>query len=117
MKTLSLADMLQAGVHFGHQQFRRNPKMDRYIHTTRGGLSIIDLEKTAKRLQEAFDYVVDLTSNGGTLLFVGTKNQASDTIKKLAEEVGAPYISHRWLGGTFTNFETISERLKQMKGD
>lgn len=115
MKTISLLDMLKAGVHFGHQRFRRNPKMDRYIYTTRGGLSIIDLEQTAVKLQEAFDFVVDLVSRGGTVMFLGTKKQAAESVKKMAEEAKTPYMTHRWLGGTFTNFETITRQIKRLR--
>lgn len=115
MKSITLMDMLQSGVHFGHQKSRRNPKMESYIYTTRGGISIIDLEKTAEKLQEAFDYVVDLTSKGGTVLFVSTKKQAAESMKKLAEEAGMPHITSRWLGGTFTNFETVHRRIKKYR--
>lgn len=107
--------MLQAGVHFGHKKFRRNPKMDPYIHTTRGGMSIIDLGKTATALQDAFDYVVDLTARGGNILFVGTKKQASAMVELIAKETGIPFINTRWLGGTFTNFETMSSRIKKLR--
>ncbi|MFC1640922.1 30S ribosomal protein S2 [Patescibacteria group bacterium] len=115
MKTISLNDMLEAGVHFGHQRFRRNPKMDSFIYTTRGGLSILDLEQTAQRLQEAFDYILETTSKGGSVLFLGTKKQAAASVQKLAAECDCPYINSRWLGGTFTNFETILQQLKKLR--
>lgn len=115
MKPLTLLDLLSAGVHFGHQNFRRNPKMDRFIYTQRGGVSIFDLQQTATHLQSAFDFVVDLVARGGTIMFLGTKDQAKDVVVKLATEADMPYINQRWLGGTFTNFETMYRRIKRLR--
>lgn len=114
-KPITLLEMLQAGVHFGHQKSRHNPKMDRFVYTTRSGVGILDLQQTAQKLQEAFDFVVDLVSRGGSILFLGTKKQAIEVVKKAAEEVGMPYVNNRWLGGTFTNFETMHNRIKRLR--
>lgn len=99
--------MLQAGVHFGHKESRWHPKMKSYIYGTRNGIHIIDLEKTSAMLQAACDYARDLTARGGSVLFLGTKRQAREIVKKYAEECGAPYVSGRWLGGTLTNFGEV----------
>ncbi len=112
---MKLLDMLQAGVHFGHQKSRHNPKMNRFVYTTRSGVAILDLQATATKLQEAFDFVVDLVSRGGSILFLGTKKQATAVVKAKAEEVGMPYVNTRWLGGTFTNFETMHNRIKRLR--
>jgi small subunit ribosomal protein S2 len=111
---VSMRDLLEAGVHFGHQTRRWNPKMRRFIFTERGGIYIIDLQQTAQLLDEAYDFVRDLASRGGTMLFVGTKKQAMDSIAEEAERVGMPYVNHRWLGGLLTNWRTMSARIERM---
>ncbi len=108
---VTVRELLEAGVHFGHQKSRWNPKMAPYIFTTRNGIHIIDLQQTIVLLGEAYRYVVDLVANGGTLLFVGTKRQAQLTVQQEAERCGMPYVNVRWLGGTLTNFRTIRQRL------
>ena len=115
MNPITLMDMLQAGVHFGHQKSRHNPKMTRFIYTTRGGVNILDLQKTAEKLQDAFDFIVDLVSRGGSVLFLGTKKQATAVVENAAKEVDMPYINARWLGGTFTNFETMQRRIRRLR--
>ncbi|PTL39633.1 30S ribosomal protein S2 [Alkalicoccus saliphilus] len=115
MAVISMKQLLEAGVHFGHQTRRWNPKMDRYIFTERNGIYIIDLQKTVKKVEEAFNFVRDLASQGGTVLFVGTKKQAQDSVKEEAERAGMYYINQRWLGGTLTNFETIRKRIARLK--
>lgn len=114
-KPITLLEMLQAGVHFGHQKSRHNPKMNRFVYTTRSGVNILDLQQTAQKLQEVFDFVVDLVSRGGSVLFLGTKKQATAVVKAKAEEVNMPYVNNRWLGGTFTNFETMYQRIKRLR--
>jgi small subunit ribosomal protein S2 len=114
MAVISMRQMLEAGVHFGHQTRRWNPKMRRFIFGERNGIYIIDLEQTLTRVETAYGYVRDLVANGGTVLFVGTKKQAQDPIQSYAEKVGMPYINERWLGGMLTNFETISKRVNKM---
>ena len=104
--------MLQAGVHFGHRDSRWNPKMKNFIFGTRNGIHIVDLEKTLVKLDDALNYVRDLTARGGVILFLGTKRQARDIIKKYATECGAPYIAGRWLGGTLTNFGEVMNLVK-----
>ena len=111
MAVVSMKQLLEAGVHFGHQTRRWNPKMAQYIFTERNGIYIIDLQKTVKKLEEAYDYVRELSANGGTVLFVGTKKQAGDSIREEAERAGAYYVNARWLGGTLTNFRTIQTRI------
>jgi small subunit ribosomal protein S2 len=111
---VSMRDLLEAGVHFGHQTRRWNPKMRRFIFTERGGIYIIDLQQTAQLLDQAYDFVRDLASRGGTMLFVGTKKQAMDSIAEEAERVGMPYVNHRWLGGLLTNWRTMSARIERM---
>jgi small subunit ribosomal protein S2 len=115
MAVISMKQLFEAGVHFGHQTRRWNPKMDRYIFTERNGIYIIDLQKTVKKVEEAFNFVRDLASQGGTVLFVGTKKQAQDSVKEEAERAGMYYINQRWLGGTLTNFETIRKRIARLK--
>ncbi|SDN28961.1 30S ribosomal protein S2 [Alkalicoccus daliensis] len=115
MAVISMKQLLEAGVHFGHQTRRWNPKMDRYIFTERNGIYIIDLQKTVKKVEEAFNFVRDLAGQGGTVLFVGTKKQAQDSVKEEAERAGMYYINQRWLGGTLTNFETIRKRITRLK--
>ncbi|MFP5489108.1 MAG: 30S ribosomal protein S2 [Acidimicrobiia bacterium] len=114
MAVISMRQMLEAGVHFGHQTRRWNPKMRRFIFGERNGIYIIDLEQTLSRVETAYGFVRDLVANGGTVLFVGTKKQAQDPIQSYAEKVGMPYVNERWLGGMLTNFETISKRVGKM---
>ena len=114
MSVVSMRDLLEAGVHFGHQTRRWNPKMRRFIFTERGGIYIIDLQQTAQLLDEAYDFARDLASRGGTMLFVGTKKQAMDAIAEEATRVGMPYVNHRWLGGLLTNWRTMSGRIERM---
>ena len=114
MPAASMKQLLESGVHFGHQTRRWNPKMKPYIFTERGGIHIIDLQQTTVLLDHAFDFVRNITSRGGTVLFVGTKKQCQDSIAEEAVRVGMPYVSHRWLGGLLTNFATIDNRIKRM---
>ncbi len=114
MAQVGLAELLEAGVHFGHQTRRWNPKMRRFIHGERGGIYLIDLLKTSVLLNEAQEFAGALAHRGGTVLFVGTKKQARDTIKDVAESSGMPYVNHRWLGGLLTNFQTISQRIRRL---
>ena len=111
---VGIRELLEAGVHFGHQTRRWNPKMRRFIWGERGGIYIIDLLQTERLLRQAQEFVGDLAARGGTVLFVGTKKQARDAIKGIAEESGMPYVNHRWLGGVLTNFQTISQRIKRL---
>ena len=110
-----MKQLLEAGVHFGHQTRRWNPKMDRYIFTERNGIYIIDLQQTVKLIDEAYNYVRDLAANDGVVLFVGTKKQAQQSIEDEATRCGQYYVNHRWLGGTLTNWETIQKRVRRMK--
>jgi small subunit ribosomal protein S2 len=114
MAVVSMKQLLEAGVHFGHQTRRWNPKMEKYIFTERNGIYIIDLQKTVKMMEEAYNYVRELASRGGTLLFVGTKKQAQDAVREEAERCGMFYVNHRWLGGTLTNFQTIRKRIERL---
>ncbi|QMV40139.1 30S ribosomal protein S2 [Cohnella cholangitidis] len=114
MAVISMKQLLEAGVHFGHQTRRWNPKMDKYIFTERNGIYIIDLQKTVKKVDEAYNFVRQLGENGGTMLFVGTKKQAQDSVKEEAERSGQYYINQRWLGGTLTNFSTIQKRTDRL---
>ena len=107
MSVVSMKQLLEAGVHFGHQSRRWNPKMAEYIYCERNGIYIIDLQKTVKKLEEAYDFVRDLAANGQTILFVGTKKQAADAVKEEAARVGMYYVNARWLGGMLTNFKTM----------
>ena len=116
MAVVSMKQLLEAGVHFGHQTRRWNPKMAQYIFTERNGIYIIDLQKTVKKLEEAYDFVRELSANGGTVLFVGTKKQAGDSIREEAERAGAYFVNARWLGGMLTNFETIRKRIRRLDG-
>jgi small subunit ribosomal protein S2 len=109
-----MKDLLEAGVHFGHQTRRWNPKMKRFIFAERGGIYIIDLQKTLELLEEAHDFVRNVASRGGNVLFVGTKKQAQDAVEENANRVGMPYVNHRWLGGLLTNWRTISERIERL---
>ena len=114
MSVVSMKQLLEAGVHFGHQTRRWNPKMAPYIYMERNGIYIIDLQKTVKKLEEAYAFVRDLSANGGTLLFVGTKKQAQDSIREEAERVGMYYVNARWLGGMLTNFKTMRTRVDRL---
>jgi small subunit ribosomal protein S2 len=111
---VTIQDLLEAGVHFGHQTRRWNPKMRRYIYGERGGIHIIDLEQTEKLLKNAQDFAGDLAARGGTILFVGTKKQARDAIKDEALKAGMAYVDQRWLGGLLTNWQTISKRIERL---
>ncbi|MCE4048284.1 MULTISPECIES: 30S ribosomal protein S2 [Bacillaceae] len=115
MSVISMKQLLEAGVHFGHQTRRWNPKMKKYIFTERNGIYIIDLQKTVRKVEEAYNYVKELAGNGGTVLFVGTKKQAQDSVKEEAIRSGQYYVNQRWLGGTLTNFETIQKRIARLK--
>lgn len=115
MSVISMKQLLEAGVHFGHQTRRWNPKMKRYIFTERNGIYIIDLQKTVKKVEEAYNVMKEIAANGGTVLFVGTKKQAQDAIKEEAIRSGMYYVNQRWLGGTLTNFQTIQKRVKRLK--
>ena len=115
MSVISMKQLLEAGVHFGHQTRRWNPKMAQYIFTERNGIYIIDLQKTVKKLEEAYNVVRDISAEGGEILFVGTKKQASDSIKEEAIRCGMPYVNARWLGGMLTNFKTIQNRIKRLE--
>ena len=118
MSVVSMKQLLEAGVHFGHQTRRWNPKMAEYIYCERNGIYIIDLQKTVKKLEEAYDFVRQLSENGQTILFVGTKKQATDAVKEEAARVGMYYVNARWLGGMLTNFKTMRtrvDRLAQLK--
>lgn len=112
---VTMRQLLEAGVHFGHQTRRWNPKMKRFIFGERNGIYIIDLTQTLQRIESAYAYVRDLVADGGTILFIGTKKQAQDPVQGFAEKVGMPYVNERWLGGMLTNFETISKRVEKMK--
>jgi len=115
MGVISMKQLLEAGVHFGHQTRRWNPKMAEYIFAERNGIYIIDLQKTVKKVDEAYHAVADLLKDGGTILFVGTKKQAQDSIREEAQRCGMYYINERWLGGMLTNFKTIQGRVKRLK--
>ena len=110
-----MKQLLEAGVHFGHQTRRWNPKMAEYIYCERNGIYIIDLQKTVKKLEEAYSFVRNLAENGQTILFVGTKKQAADAVKEEASRVGMYYVNARWLGGMLTNFQTVSKRVSRLK--
>ena len=114
MSVVSMKQLLEAGVHFGHQTRRWNPKMAPYIFTERNGIYIIDLQKTVKKLEEAYMVVRDVAANGDEILFVGTKKQAQDSVKEEAIRCGMPYVNARWLGGMLTNFNTIQRRIKRL---
>jgi small subunit ribosomal protein S2 len=114
MSVVSMRDLLEAGVHFGHQTRRWNPKMRRFIFTERGGIYIIDLQQTSQLIDEAAEYARDLAARGGIMLFVGTKKQAMDAIAEEAQRVGMPYVNHRWLGGLLTNWRTMSGRIERL---
>ena len=115
MSVISMKQLLEAGVHFGHQTRRWNPKMAEYIYTERNGIYIIDLQKSVGMVDTAYNAVKDIVANGGDILFVGTKKQAQDSIKTEAERCGMYYVNERWLGGMLTNFKTIQTRIKRLK--
>ncbi len=114
MSVVTMRELLEAGVHFGHQTRRWNPKMRRYIFTERGGIYIIDLQQTLSLLEQSHAFVRNIAERGGTVLFVGTKKQAQDAVRDEASRVGMPYVNHRWLGGLLTNWRTISERIERL---
>ena len=114
MAVVSMKQLLEAGVHFGHQTRRWNPKMATYIYTERNGIYIIDLQKTVKKLEEAYNFAREISANGGSILFVGTKKQAQDAIKEEAERVGQYFVNSRWLGGMLTNFRTMRTRIDRL---
>jgi len=114
MSVVSMKQLLEAGVHFGHQTRRWNPKMAPYIYTERNGIYIIDLQKTVKKLEEAYSFVREISANGGNILFVGTKKQAQDAIKEEAIRCGGYYVNARWLGGMLTNFRTMRTRIDRL---
>src|SRR5436309_9997954 len=114
MAVVSMRDLLEAGVHFGHQTRRWNPKMKRFIFGERGGIYIIDLQQTLERLEEAHAFARNLAERNGTILFVGTKKQAQDSVEEEAKRVDMPYVNHRWLGGLLTNWRTISDRIERL---
>jgi len=115
MAVISMKQLLEAGVHFGHQTRRWNPKMARYIFTERNGIYIIDLQKTVKKVDEAYNFVRNLATEGGTMLFVGTKKQAQESVKDEAERCGMYFVNERWLGGMLTNFQTIQKRVDRLR--
>jgi small subunit ribosomal protein S2 len=112
---VTMKQLLEAGVHFGHQTRRWNPKMKRFIHGERNGIYIIDLEQSLKRIETAYTFVRDLVADDGTIMFVGTKKQVQDPVQSYAEKCGMPYVNQRWLGGMLTNFETMGKRIAKMK--
>ena len=115
MSVISMKQLLEAGVHFGHQTRRWNPKMKEYIFTERNGIYIIDLEKTVKKIDEAYYFIRDLAMDGGTVLFVGTKKQAQESIEQEAKRCEMYYVNQRWLGGMLTNFKTIQSRINKLR--
>jgi small subunit ribosomal protein S2 len=115
MSSVSMKQLLEAGVHFGHQTRRWNPKMARYIFTERNGIYIIDLQKTVKKLDEAYDFIKEVAAEGGEVLFVGTKKQAQDAIKEEAQRCGMHFVNARWLGGMLTNYRTIKTRIARLE--
>jgi small subunit ribosomal protein S2 len=115
MAVVTIRQLLDSGVHFGHQTRRWNPKMKRFIFTERSGIYIIDLQQSLGFVDKAYDFVKETVAHGGTILFVGTKKQAQESIAEQATRVGQPYVNQRWLGGLLTNFQTVSKRLARMK--
>ena len=115
MAVISIKQLLEAGVHFGHHTRRWNPKMAEYIFTERNGIYIIDLQKTVGKIDEAYNFVKEISANGGDILFVGTKKQAADTIKEEAQRCGQYYVNVRWPGGMLTNFNTIRRSIRRLK--
>lgn len=114
MSVVAMKQLLESGVHFGHQTRRWNPKMAPYIFTERNGIYIIDLQKTARMIDDAYSFVRDISADGGSIMFVGTKKQAHDSIAEEADRCGMPYVNQRWLGGTLTNFQTINKRIQRL---
>mgnify|MGYP000902339200 FL=1 len=114
-QVILMKNLLEAGVHFGHQTRRWNPKMSRFIFTERNGIYIIDLQKTVKQIEQAYDFVRDIVTDGGRVLFVGTKKQAQEAVETEAKRSGQFYVSHRWLGGMLTNYKTIRRRIERLK--
>lgn len=114
MSVITMKQLLEAGVHFGHQTRRWNPKMAEYIYTERNGIYIINLQKTVKKIVEAYDFIKEVAESGESILFVGTKKQAQESIKEEAERVGMYYVNARWLGGMLTNFKTIQKRIDRL---
>jgi small subunit ribosomal protein S2 len=114
MPVVSMKELLEAGVHFGHQTRRWNPKMKRFIFAERGGIYLIDLQQTQQLLDDAYAYARNVSERGGSVLFVGTKKQAQDSVRDQASRVGMPYVNHRWLGGLLTNWRTISDRIQRL---
>ena len=114
MSVIAMKQLLEAGVHFGHQTRRWNPKMAEYIFTERNGIYIIDLQKTVKKIEDAYEFIRSIAADGGEILFVGTKKQAQETIKEEAIRVGMHYVDARWLGGMLTNFKTIKKRIERL---
>ncbi len=114
MSVISMKQLLEAGVHFGHQTRRWNPKMSEYIFTERNGIYIIDLQKTVKKLEDAYNFIREISTEGKSILFVGTKKQAQDSVKEEAERAGTYYVNARWLGGMMTNFSTIRRRVDRL---
>ena len=115
MADIGMKELLEAGVHFGHQTRRWNPKMKRFIFGERNGIYIIDLEQTLGRVETAYNFVRELASKGGSVLFIGTKKQAQDPIRSFAEKSGMPYVNERWLGGMLTNWSTMHQRIQEME--
>lgn len=115
MAVITMKQLLEAGVHFGHQTRRWNPKMKRFIFAERNGIYILDLQKTVKMIQKAYKFVKEISASGETILFVGTKKQAQESVKSEAERCEMPYVNMRWLGGTLTNFQTINRRIERLK--
>lgn len=115
MAVVTMKQLLESGVHFGHQAKRWNPKMAKYIFTERNGIHVIDLHKSLKKIEEAYEVVREIAAQGGTVLFVGTKKQAQEAIKEQAERSGMYYVNNRWLGGMLTNFSTIKKRIERLK--
>ena len=115
MTVVSMKQLLESGVHFGHKVKLWNPKTERSIFTERNGIYIIDLQQTVRLIDEAYNFIRDIAANGGNVLFVGTKKQAQDSIKEESERAGIYYVNHRWLGGTLTNWQTISKRIDRLK--
>lgn len=115
MPVISMKQLLEAGVHFGHQTRRWNPKMARYIFTERNGIYIIDLQKTVHKVDEAYNFIRDIAASGKSILFVGTKKQAQDSVKEEAIRCGQYYVNERWLGGMLTNYNTIQKRINRLR--
>ena len=115
MSVVSMKELLESGVHFGHATRRWNPKMARYIYTARNGIYIIDLQKTANEIEKAYQVLNGIVANGGKVLFVGTKKQAQEAVKEEATKSDSYYVTERWLGGTLTNFRTIRNRVKRLE--